>query len=76
MCVCIYPHKYVLCVYISISHCSAGRLSPCYTDSLLVGQPSSGYSEAYAATFYSMSYKREKLDFSSPWVPNLGKYKN
>lgn len=51
-------------------------LAHVHTDNMLARQLSSGYSEAYGVTFYSMSYMREKLDFSSSWVPNLGKYKN
>ena len=77
MCVCasIHTNMYRVCKALPISVMLAG-LAYVHTDNLLAGRPSSGYSEAYAATFYSMSYMRQKLDFSSSWVPNSGKYKN
>ena len=76
VCVCVYLYTQICTMCVNLYQCYTGRLGLCSHWQSAGWTTSSGYSEAYAATFYSMSYMREKLDFSSSWVPNSGKYKN
>ena len=75
VCMCVYVYitnMYNACISLSV-YVLLGGYAHAQIDSLLVRQPSTGY-PAYAG-FYSTSYMREKLEFSSSWVTKLGKKK-